>query len=106
MKNIVWTIAIASSLLLTPSFADEEENTSARSWKIFLKSGQMIEFQAIWNGTDAGSKFTADYAAFLKDGTKPSLPIMYNFRMKTANGKQAARVQIDWDRVEAVVQVF
>lgn len=97
-------IFIATSLIVTPAFSDGV--SKQRSWRIFLKSGQMIEFQAIWNGTDAGSKFTEDYKKYLKDGTKPTRPIMYNFKQSDSSGNTAAHVLVDWDRVEAVVQVF
>lgn len=105
---------VAASLLVTPALAggesrceiqDKNCETNVRVpilWKIYLKSGQTIEFIS----NKPKENFLADYRAFLEDRTRQITPRNYYFYRFPGSFVVSAKVMIDWNQVVAVSQIY
>lgn len=86
------------------------EPQTVRGWRIFLTSGQTIEFSAAWNSGAVGSpsQFLEDVGTYHRTGELPdrAFNTVYHFPKTNSKPEAAAIIAVDIRQVVAVAQVF
>lgn len=83
---------------------------TVRGWRIFLASGQTIEFNAAWNSDSQFSphQFQEDVGTYHRTGELPDRAInsVYHFPKTNLKPEAASIIAVDIRQVVAVVQLF
>ncbi|MBU4529709.1 MAG: hypothetical protein KUA43_08525 [Hoeflea sp.] len=89
--------------------ADSVGSDGVRTWQIFLRNGDKIEFRAAWNTNQQFSPgvFVSHVATCHRTGGRPDIGInvVYTFPKTNNSDVGAIRLAIDVIEVAAVVQI-
>lgn len=98
-------VAIPAAALSQDMSADpaDGEVFGQRTWQIFLKNGEKIEFLGDWN--TSGAILRSHFNSYLNNGTVPTNP-MYSFKLQNGSNTTSAHLHIDIREVIAIVQIF
>ena len=79
-----------------------------RRWKIILRSGVEITFDAAWNMSNGNgpAQLIRDHRNFLSTGAKPANPWPYRFPETNSNPRAVAIISVDIADVQAIAQTF
>jgi len=104
-------ILLATAIAASPIGAQQAEPTPdqgdrVRTWQIYLKSGDVIEFdgQFNWDGANKGpAQFLAEYQAYV---TGQAIPPILRYAFPSPDSERAADIVIDLREIAAIVQKF